>query len=138
MPKQPKVITLATLPTATEQEVFDHVAYHLLTQNEPAMDGKFCVYRTDDGKKCAAGCLIAPLEYDRDWEARAWDTLVDHGKVPCEHEVLIADLQSQHDKAAHLTVDEWRDDLPRRLREIAHAYALNTNVIDALRPAGTA
>ena len=49
------------------QEIFDKVANHLLTQNaqaetfvsnESGAVYNICAYRTDDGLKCAVGCLI--------------------------------------------------------------------------------
>ena len=42
------------------QTVFDRVATHLLTQNAQSLDivdGE-CLYRGEDGKMCAAGCLL--------------------------------------------------------------------------------
>lgn len=64
------MITLKTLHAASLQEIFDHVAKHLLTQNEQAAyrdeDGDLiCEYRVFDGKQCAIGCLIADNEYDQ-------------------------------------------------------------------------
>jgi len=49
----------------TQQEIFDIVSNHLLTQNEKAENGTdLCVYRSEDGLKCAIGCLIPDDEYD--------------------------------------------------------------------------
>jgi hypothetical protein len=43
----------------TKQEIFDKVAAHLLTQRKRCVNQTGdCVYRSDDGLKCAAGCLI--------------------------------------------------------------------------------
>ena len=39
-------ITLATLAQATEQEIFDQVARHLIKQGKRAADGSGCKYRT--------------------------------------------------------------------------------------------
>ena len=39
------MITLATLSQATEQEVFDQVAVHLMTQGEKSSTGATCRYR---------------------------------------------------------------------------------------------
>lgn len=56
------MITLKTLADATEQEVFDQVANHLLTQmkkSEHTRKNPYeyvnCLYRSSDGLKCAAG-----------------------------------------------------------------------------------
>jgi hypothetical protein len=42
----------------TDQEMFDKVATHLLTQKIRAHDGSGCKYRTLEGLRCAAGCLL--------------------------------------------------------------------------------
>ena len=53
----------------TDQELFDNVATHLLRQGKRALDaeGK-CVYRSFDGLKCAAGCLIDDEHYSSGFE----------------------------------------------------------------------
>lgn len=68
-------ITLNTLPQATEQELFDYIATHLLTQNEKSMSSMGCQYHIKD-LKCAAGCLIDRTEYDQNFEGKDWSTLV--------------------------------------------------------------
>jgi hypothetical protein len=60
----------------TKQETFDIVARHLLTQNKKAYGPYYtafgknngCVYRSPDGLKCAAGCLIPDDKYHSDLE----------------------------------------------------------------------
>lgn len=66
------MITLKTLPQASEQEVLDQIAVHLLTQKQKCNNGKDqtdpnyqCLYRNEEGLKCAAGCLIADDEYKK-------------------------------------------------------------------------
>lgn len=100
-------ITLATLHEATEQEVFDQVATHLLTQNKRSYNEELatCAYRSPDGLKCAAGCLIADEEYDLRWEDATWITLSrERGVVPSTHACLIEELQRIHD---NVELDEW-------------------------------
>lgn len=46
------------MPEMTKQEIFDKVARHLLTQNKRASRNNECAYLSDDGLKCAAGCLL--------------------------------------------------------------------------------
>lgn len=110
-------ITLATLPQATEQQVFDYVATHLLKQgaksrgivkqlnlaNGAAENVIGCKYRS--GKlSCAAGCLIGKGEYKRSFESVNWGALAHQGKVPKEHYLLIGKLQSVHD---NYDPDKW-------------------------------
>lgn len=52
------------------QEIFNTVATHLLTQNArsmgtaPQMEGRGCLYRGENGRMCAVGCLIKDEFYD--------------------------------------------------------------------------
>ena len=122
-----KTITLATLPTATAQEVFDHVVNHLLTQNKqslsPDYGGVSCLYRGENGLKCGAGCIIADDEYNPKLEGRSWGTLVEEKNVPVNHRYLIAALQSVHDDNK---VINWK----QALRNIAVEFNLNHNFGD--------
>lgn len=126
------MITLATLPEATEQEVFDQVVNHLLTQKEKCQDDvngfTLCRYRAN-GKMCAAGCLISEEEYKsfqkseetRNYlEGHNWSDLIDYGRVPDQHEQLIIDLQVIHDETPP---EEWE----KRLKSMANAWGLKFN-----------
>lgn len=127
-------ITLATLPDATAQQVFDQVAVHLLTQNkrceseEDDLGDARCVYRGEDGLRCAAGCLIADEEYDSDrMEGHGWVVMAKtKGIVPTRHCDLIQRLQGVHDSFAP---EGWE----ARLRHIATIHGLNTDAIDNMR-----
>lgn len=122
------MITLKTLSQATEQEVFDQVAKHMLTQNKKSKDIRRelsydgCLYRSPDGLKCAAGCLIADDEYDPKFENKHWGALTASfpDVIPLKHEELISDLQEIHD-----TVDVyyWKD----YLIELTNKFNLNWN-----------
>ncbi len=111
-------ITLATLPQATAQEVFDQVATHLLTQGKKSflLRGvrKNCAFRGTYGLKCAAGCLMSDEEYSLDMEGLAWRTLVTEKKVPSEHCELIVRLQYLHDG---VTPENWKRELEVLARE---------------------
>lgn len=57
------------------QEAFTTVARHLLSQKERALKSNpnnplspICAYRTEDGKKCAVGCLIPDELYLKEME----------------------------------------------------------------------
>lgn len=122
-------ITLATLPNATAQQVFDQVARHLLTQKKAskAGDGFGCEYRNADGLKCAAGCLIGDDEYadefdhPKDATSTSWASLIRKGCVPGTHEPLIVALQEVHDS---YDTSEWRD----ALCEVALRFNLEFDV----------
>lgn len=126
-------ITLKTLSEATDQEVFNQIAVHLLTQGQKcgiqsgADNTKFVCYYSCNGMACAAGCLIAAAEYDEDFEELAWGTLVADGHVPSEHEDLIAKLQEVHDSHAP---ENWYDSL----HNLAFDFKLSPAVLAPYKP----
>lgn len=101
------MITLKTLADATEQEVFDQVANHLLTQMKKSEDYVNCLYRSSDGLKCAAGCLISDDEYKPEFEQSGWHALREEfpHMITMKHMDLIYHLQYIHDD---LDVDDWK------------------------------
>lgn len=120
------MITLKTLPQATEQEVFDQAASHILRQNKKSLNpnGIGCAYRGNDGLKCAAGCFISDDEYKPAMDSYGmealglgWDDMINEGFAPTQHNRLINELQGIHDIAP---VDEWKDQLER----LANRYNL--------------
>lgn len=100
------MITLKTLADASAQDVFNQVAFHLLSQGERAVEEVCgaCVYLAPDGLRCAAGCLISDEEYDEAMEWNSWIDLVDTELVPNEHADLIIELQNLHDLE---NPDDW-------------------------------
>lgn len=118
------MITLKTLSEATEQEVFDQVAKHLLTQKTKSVvcpeSNNNCKYRGYDGLKCAAGCLIADDEYNPLMEGQNWRGLVDKGYVDNQHTILIQELQNTHDLHRVCT---WESEL----KLIAERFGLKFN-----------
>lgn len=114
-------VTLATLPEATAQDVFNQVATHLLTQKKRstamhANGDSFCVYRTDNGLMCAAGCLIANNEYKPMMDTclmvpdvsncdTNWKQLIKQAMVPFNHGKMIRELQVIHDE---VDVSGWK------------------------------
>lgn len=116
------MITLATLETATTQEVFDQAVRHLLTQMAKSQSGSlgYCVYRNSEGLKCAAGCFISDSEYNTDFERQDWNRLVDTSQVPDFHQFLIADLQKIHDECLP---EQWFFEL----KELANIHDFEFN-----------
>jgi hypothetical protein len=107
-------ITLATLASATEQEVFDQVVNHLMTQMKPSanltLEGNpgSCAYRNDDGLSCAAGCLMDDVEAlevkKASYNNAAWTAIVGNKLAPETHWELITQLQKIHDQ---MSPDRW-------------------------------
>ena len=112
------MITLATLPNATAQEVFTQVKNHLLKQNVKAYADGACVYRTPEGLMCAAGCLMSDDEAAKLPMSRGYPFLVRDNKVPYQHSRLIGALQLVHDQ---YDVADW----PEHLKSIAIKFRVN-------------
>lgn len=110
------MITISTLNDATEQQVFDQVATHLLAQGKRATDGSSpkCRYRTNTGLMCAAGCLMTDDEYHESFENISFEAL-SFDSIPARrisHFAFIQELQETHDS---IEPEDWR----RALRDLA-------------------
>lgn len=117
-----EMITLKTLPEATEQEVFNQVYKHLMTQMEKSMEFGMCKYKGPKGLKCAAGCLIGDDEYRSQFDNNintdnSWSYFVGSKIVPDNCAKLICILQGLHDG---YDVKQWED----QLRKLAKDYNL--------------
>lgn len=127
-------ITLATLATATAQQVFDQVRDHLLRQGRQSLlaTGRDqCAYRGHDGLQCAAGCLISDEEYHFNLERFTWDALAHQGRVPFHHAPLVKKLQRIHDTREPTT---WE----RHLRALAAEQGLAWTITLATLPTASA
>lgn len=134
------MITLATLEEATAQEIFDQVLVHLLKQGGPSMVSQLtpladqvCVYKSPDGKKCAAGCLIAPSEYKESFEGTGWSLLVEEYNLSKNQRDLIRELQRIHDdwvmgdnKAIHQLLG-WTTYIVTEFKKVAEHRDLELN-----------
>lgn len=118
------MITLKTLKEATKQQVFEQVAKHLLTQYQRSINEfGYCMYRGQNGCKCAAGCLIADDEYMEYFEDKTWNTLVVKNDFPSNHKEIIRDLQDIHDC---FIVQEWKEEL----KDLGKKYDLSIDFIE--------
>ena len=126
-------ITLANLHEATQQQIFDQVARHLLKQGKRAVSAQGrCKYRTDDGLKCAAGCLISDEEYDQNFEMRgSWPSVVSYSgyTVTVVHEHFITALQRMHDKVPD-GIEIQGVDFHARLASFAKEFGLQFDLAD--------
>ena len=125
------MITMKNLHLATEQQVFDQVARHLLTQNTKAInDLGVCKYRfrLNDNTilKCAVGFLIADDEYSQEMEGSLYGSYDFNeffgfkGEAP--HLTLLRSLQNLHDKHPVLI---WKEELEK----IAADFNLNIDIL---------
>ena len=126
--KQPRKITVDNLADASQEEVFEHIVWHMLKQGDmsEAGDGT-CVYRAADGKRCAAGSLFTAKQYHdlkiEQYEGRTWRNLVNDRLAPNDHVNLIKELQSVHDNGGP---DKWS----AIFREIAEREGFSVRVMD--------
>lgn len=97
----------------SNQQVFDVVANHLISQGRKSELHGGCAYRGEDGTKCAIGCLIPDKLYDPEIEGKRV------GELFREHEwpknllgdidmSLLIRLQHVHDTR---DPDEWGKEL---------------------------
>ena len=113
----------------TEQEIFDKVTVHLLTQNlksrETPWGGK-CKYRDDRGHKCAVGILIPDELYKPEMEGFTYAALrrgyPELGFMDWSTTLPTA-LQMMHDGKEPY---EWK----KELRSIANGYKLDASILD--------
>jgi len=79
-------------------DVFYFVIAHLRAQNKRAAnENGSCFYRTPEGLKCAAGCLITDEEYNPEFEGSVWGTIAEHFPRYAGLRRMIGDLQLLHD-----------------------------------------
>jgi hypothetical protein len=107
-------ITTKNLHEFTEQEIFDYVVDKLFAQGECSMDNLgTCMYRGPNNTKCAAGHLIADEDYDSSFEGETWGHLVWAKYFTSDHETLIEEMQSMHDRTALKTLENFNEVLDR-------------------------
>jgi len=98
--------------------LYKKVRDHLLKQGEksllPGFDGA-CAYRSEEGLKCAAGCLIADKHYRKTFEtnvactALVWKAIVASGVKDTDANMdLVMGLQGIHDD---VPPSRWRSAL---------------------------
>jgi len=122
------------------QELFDYITSKVLEQGRPSIletndeEGEarvVCVYRGENGAKCAAGHVIPDAWYREEQEGRAVDGVLD-GEPRLEASLgpclsLLLDLQEAHDNAyrgARL-YSTFTAEFIRRATRVAEAYNLN-------------
>ena len=101
----------------TTKEIVDKVQAHLLAQNARALDEQgHCMYRTDDDRQCAVGCLIKPHHYHRNLEGNTVDDYrvqealkSSLGRKVTEQELgILIRLQAIHDSSE---VEDWEAEI---------------------------
>jgi len=92
----------------TDQEIFDKVVRHVIEQGKKSRNetrGGTCRYLSDDGSKCAAGCLIKDGMYQPEmdrWTMLAGElqrTYPDAVEYNSSQSKMVRALQIAHDQA---------------------------------------
>jgi hypothetical protein len=96
-----------------QQEIFDAVTQHLLTQNAQARAGGRCVYRGKNGLRCAIGGILPDLLYVPSMEGRtALSLMENYPKVAeyfgADNTQFLDGLQEVHDL---FSPQDWRSEL---------------------------
>lgn len=133
----------------TNQEIFDLSTRGIIAQGGPAFtlrDGAaYCMYRTPEGRKCAAGQLLPDDEYEFAMENRTALAIAAFRPLFTGGLDLLSWLQNAHDAAAaaeygdalnrsNMNVeqrpfwDEWRD----RLTKIVAEFSLDGAAISEI------
>lgn len=121
----------------TPQEAFDTVARHLFAQGRLALRDfggeEGCVYRGDDGCKCAVGILIPDELYDPKMEGHSAASDSVGPLFPPSINNLLCDLQKAHDDCSRnddgtFNVAALRD----RLSDIAAEHSLSSAILETL------
>ena len=111
----------------SQQEVFDVVATHLMTQKQQCVTESWsCRYRHTNGLKCAIGALIPDELYNFNLEERNVDSIIsDDGFnfYPDQDTVFLTKLQSVHDTYTKPT--KWFTELDR----LAQSFGLDASVL---------
>lgn len=110
--------------SGTNQEIFDRVCAHLAQQGRKSkrLSSGGCVYRADDGARCAVGCLLpddAPFADLDNLDDTSIRTLMRNGLISADPPVdLLAKLQEAHDE------NETVRGLRNHLVDIAFQFSL--------------
>jgi hypothetical protein len=118
----------------TDQEAFDVMARHLLTQRAKSEDDILCRYRGPGGRKCAVGALILDEEYSPAMEGVSAADLSAadlRGQYKCTalkglSISMLTNAQIIHD---HYEPGKWAIEL----RKLALEYNLSDAVVDEFR-----
>jgi hypothetical protein len=126
------------------QEVFDTVSRHLIEQgcksvsiDDMEIGSYSCMYRGEQGTKCAIGALIKDEYYCSTFEGGTLseelivEAIEKSLGVTLEYKdiAFLRELQSAHDSS----FDEgFREEITDRLKTVARNYELNTKVLEEI------
>lgn len=112
----------------TKQEIFDTVVKHLAQQKRRSVipNTNICMYRSEEGLKCAIGCLIPDEEYNPEMENKAASRIVKSADNILGMNNLLDALQAAHDNNTNV------ENLQFDLRRTSDSYELNPDSISQI------
>lgn len=108
------------LPSASLQDIFEHIATHLIKQGKASFNGAICAYRGKDGYSCAIGCLIPDEEYSRKMEGGGVSELMAkfypeiNKEIDRDKQNLLIRMQNIHD---YWNPVDWKDCIIKYAKE---------------------
>ena len=125
-------ITTETLPNATAQQVFDEAVTYFI--NNPfrcsTTNGSgdvVCLYRDEKGNTCVGGNYITEEKYSDEMENLCWNSLVENGYVPEDHNYLISSLQEIHDNDKYKNQEERLEKIANGLERLSTVNGFGFN-----------
>lgn len=116
----------------TLQETFDFVCKKVIEQGKPSMKKNgLCVYKKENGMRCAAGHCIPKGKYKSGFEeedVRGVMSKYDMTDWFGHDSNLISSLQSAHDDSSEYGSD-FIGEFIRKATDIAEGYELNSKVL---------
>lgn len=106
------MVEVITLQADSKQDAFNKVVAHVRSMKSQAINAgsnllEVCMYRTEDGKRCAIGALISDDDYHPSIEGNTVRALIAQGKIEqpswSSPEFLIS-LQAIHDYTSNWKV----------------------------------
>lgn len=124
------------------QTVFDKIVDHLARQKRQALNGNDCVLLSQDGMKCAVGCLIPKSDYAPDFEffsglssggGRGLLGKWLAGNVAPHLFTILSEMQNVHDLDCLIGNPEPIHEWTKNLSEVAYDHSLNFDSADFSR-----
>lgn len=96
------------------QQIYDTALFGLRRQGAASVNESGCLYRGDEGRKCAVGMLIPDADYEFSMEQQCSSLLL--SKYPRlaylrEHRALLELLQDAHDDYLTTSVEDWEHEM---------------------------
>lgn len=119
----------------TRQEIFDKVAAHLIKQGCKSMNTEHrCLYRGQDGARCAVGIFIPDDAYKPEMEgltaAQMSSTFPDALPAALRQDIMfLSELQRAHDSSICRTGWPFINDVSIRLRTVARTFGLDYSIV---------